>query len=387
LTIREASNSMSWVQQIVNRDLASLKTQLHGGNVWDKFDESIIKSGKVIDFSSNISPLGPSRKVREVIKNSFWKLGFYPQTDAKKLRKTIARQYKDLSFRNVIVGNGSSELIYLFADVFVQKRTLALIPIPTFSEYEAAIRRAGGKVKDIRPKKDLRINIEGILNLISKDRIVILCNPNNPTGTLVDPEDLRTIITIAARRKALIFIDEAFMDFVEDQKKHSLASEVQEHPNLLVLRSLTKFHSLAGLRIGYGLASEEIIEALHRAKVPWTVNCLAQAAAETALRDDEHAKSVRESVARERAFMLNQLKAIPGLGVNGSETDFLLIDTRGIGLTGKEISKRALEEEMMIRDCSSFKGLDEFHVRIAIRTRKQNLALLRFLGRLSRRGN
>jgi len=376
---------LGWVKQVVNRELTSLEPRIHGGNVWDRFEERSIKSGKVIDFSSNISPFEPSARVLEVIENSLWKLGFYPQTDAKRLRTTIAEQYEGLTFKNVIVGNGSSELIYLFADVFAKKKTTALIPIPTFSEYEAAIQRAGGEAKDVRPRNDLTTNIEAILNLIRKDRIVVICNPNNPTGTLINPRDIRVIINRASKHEALVFVDEAFIDFVDDPRKHSLAREVREHSNLFVMRSLTKFHSLAGLRIGYGLASEEIIEALHRAKMPWTVNCLAQAAAEAAMRDDKHAKKVRELVARERTFMLNQLKAIPGLIVNDSETNFVLVDTRRTRLNGREISQRALKEGLLIRDCSSFKGLDEFYIRIAVRRRKQNLTLLSFLKRLCRK--
>lgn len=369
--------------QITKKQLTTLGPRVHGGNVWGAADDSAIRSGELIDFSSNVSPLGPSRRVLGAIRDSLWKLSFYPQTDADSLRETIAGQHMGLTFKNVIVGNGSSELIHLFADVFVQKGTFAILPIPAFGEYESAVLWAGGEVKDIEPKGNFKIDTEAILNHIQDNSNVLICNPNNPTGTLTDSHDLREIIDVAAEHRALVLLDEAFMDFVRDQENYSLANEVREYNNLFVLRSLTKFHSLAGLRIGYGLASEEIIELLHRAKVPWNVNCLAQAAAEAALTDRKHAERVRELTFRERNFVLGRLKKNRALRVHDSAANFILIDTRGTGLTGRRLSEKALMKGLMIRDCSSFRGLDEYYIRIAIKTRGQNLALLRFLKGLS----
>ncbi len=370
---------MSWKPDIARRESTTLETRPHGGNVWDVAEESAIRSGELIDFSSSICPLGPSRNVLNAIKNSLWKISFYPQTDAANLRRLVARQHGSISLRNVIVGNGSCELIYLFADFFVREGTFALIPIPTFSEYESAILRAGGRVEEIKPRDCFKVDVEAILNHICKDSLVFICNPNNPTGNLTKRDDLLKILDLSAYHEALVFIDETFMDFVENQEEYSLAGEVENHRNLFVLRSLTKFHSLAGLRIGYGLASEKTVELLHKAKIPWNVNCLAQTAAEHAIKDHKHAERVRELVARERTFLMGRLKTNRKLRVYDSEANFILIDTRGTDLNGPQIAERALKRGLMIRDCSSFKGLDEFHIRVAIKTRRQNLILLDFL--------
>ncbi len=359
--------------------LATARLPVHGGNVWDATSEFSIRTGKLIDFSSNMSPVGPPRKVLRTIKDNLWKLGYYPQVDSFNLRSLIAKKHKGLTSENVIVGNGSCELIYLFADVFAQKGTTALIPEPTFSEYESAVRRTGGKVRGVMPKDNFNLDVKAIMDLASDCNIVMICNPNNPTGTLIERRDLLKIIDHAKDRDSWVLIDEAFMDFIGNQKDYSLAREVRRHNNLFVLRSLTKFYSLAGLRIGYGLGSSRIIEALHSAKVPWNVNCLAQVAAEAALKDPKHAARVREHLLKERSFMMRRLKTIPRLRVHDSKTNFILINTRETGLTGKQISERSLKRGMMIRDCSSFRGLDEFYIRISMKTRKQNMILLDFL--------
>jgi len=365
--------------RIAKKQLTAVEPRVHGGNVWRAADDSAIKSGELIDFSSNVSPLGPSKKVLDAIKGSLWKLAFYPQTNADELRETIAGQHKGLTYKNVIVSNGSSELIQLFADVFVQEGTSAVLPIPTFSEYESAVLKAGGEVKDIEPKDNFKIDTEAILDTIQNSCVVMICNPNNPTGTLIDLRDLREIIDAAAEHRVLVMVDEAFMDFVRDQENYSLINVVREYHNLLILRSLTKFYSLAGLRIGYGLGSEEIIELLHRAKIPWNVNCLAQAAAEAALTDREYSEKVREFTFRERDFMMSWFKKNRAFRPYDSEANFILVDTRRTGLTGQQISEKAMVRGLMIRDCSSFRGLDEYYIRVAIKTRSQNLALLRFL--------
>jgi threonine-phosphate decarboxylase len=370
---------LSWVSQISRKELMSLRSQTHGGDVWSVADDSTIKRGRLMDFSSNISPLGPSRKVLNAIKNNLWKISLYPQPDADNLRRIIAKQHEGLSAENVIVGNGSSELIDLFARVFVQERTTAIIPIPTFSEYERAVQKSGGRIRDITPKDDLTIDLQTVLKLVDKDRPVFICNPNNPTGALLNRGDLLRIIESAAGRRGLVLVDEAFMDFAQHQEDYTLAAEVRKHDNLFVLRSLTKFHGLPGLRIGYGLGSAEIIDVLRNAKIPWNVNCLAQVVAEVALKDLRYATEVRELVMRERAYMTSRLRTTPGLRIHDSKVNFLLIDAKATGLTARQISEYSLNKGIMIRDCSSFKGLDEYHIRVAIKTRRQNTILLDFL--------
>lgn len=351
---------------------------VHGGNIWDIADENTVRKGGLIDFSSNINPLGPSEKVYEAVRESLWKIRFYPQIDSKNLRIKIAERHEGLTYSNVIVGNGSCELIHLFTQTFVKSNTLTLIPIPTFSEYYYATCKVGGAVKEVEPKGDLTFDVDKIIGNIRENSIIFLCNPNNPTGTLLDRKSITYIVEYASRRDSLVFVDEGFIDFTRDPERTTLSSNVSKYWNLFVLRSLTKSHGLAGLRIGYGIASEEIIEAMHRLKVPWNVNCLAQAAAEAAIDDDEFLDRTRKAILNERIWMISRLRSIPKLKVYDSEANFILIDMKTSSLTSREVSNRALENGLMIRDCSSFRGLDEYHIRVAVRKREENTRLIRF---------
>lgn len=362
--------------------LQDLEQTVHGGNIWDIADENTVRKGEVIDFSSNINPIGPPERVYEAVRENLWKIGFYPQRDSKNLRTKIAERYVGLTYKNVIVGNGSCELIHLFTQAFVESNTLTLIPIPTFSEYYYATCKVGGIVREIEPRGDLTFDVDKIIGTISENSIIFLCNPNNPTGTLLDRKSITDIVDYASRRESLVFVDEGFIDFTEDPGRNTLSCNVSKYWNLFVLRSLTKSHGLAGLRIGYGIASEEIIEVMHKLKVPWNVNCLAQAAAEAAIDDDEFLDRSRKTILNERIWMISRLRSIPKLRVYDSEANFILIDMRPSCLTGREVSNRALEFGLMIRDCSSFRGLDEYHIRVAVRKREENNRLICFFENL-----
>ncbi|MBS7625495.1 histidinol-phosphate transaminase [Candidatus Bathyarchaeota archaeon] len=362
--------------------LQGLEQTVHGGNIWEIADENTVRKGLVIDFSSNINPIGPPERVYEAVRENLWKIRFYPQRDSKNLRTKIAERHVGLTYKNVIVGNGSCELIHLFTQAFVESNTLTLIPIPTFSEYYYATCKVGGNVREVESRGDLTFDVEKIIGNIRENSIIFLCNPNNPTGTLLDRKSITEIVEYASRRESLVFVDEGFIDFTEDPDRTTLSCNVSKYWNLFVLRSLTKSHGLAGLRIGYGIASEEIIEVMHKLKVPWNVNCLAQAAAEAAIDDDEFLDRARKIILNERIWMINRLRSIPKLRVYDSEANFILIDMRPSRLTGREVSNRAMENGLIIRNCSSFRGLDEYHIRVAVRNREENTRLIRFFENL-----
>lgn len=187
------------------------------------------------------------------------------------------------------------------------------------------------------------------------------------------------MIEKASKEHVLIFLDEDFMEFVDEEKRFSLASEVKTYQNLFILRSFTKVFGLTGLRVGYGIACEEIINLLFKAKIPWNVNCLAQAAAIAALRDAEYLEKTRELVSEEKTFLLNKLRQIRGLKVFPAHANFIFIDVRQTGFTAAQLKEKILRYGILIRDCSSFRGLDEYYIRLAIRTRQDNEKLLAVL--------
>jgi len=166
------------------------------------------------------------------------------------------------------------------------------------------------------------------------------------------------------------------LEFVDNGEKFSLIGRIQEFPNLFVLRSFTKIYGLTGLRVGYGISSPEIIELLINAKIPWNVNCVGQAAAEAALKDEIHLRKTLQLVKEEKAFVLSQLAQFKSLKVYPPDANFFFIDIRETGFTAAQLRERMLGSGVLIRDCSSFSGLDEYYIRVAVKTRLENEKLL-----------
>ncbi|MDH5816591.1 MAG: histidinol-phosphate transaminase [Candidatus Nezhaarchaeota archaeon] len=372
--------SWKWIVELVKEEIKDLKPCVHGGDVWRIAEEQRLEVREIIDFSANINPLGPSKRVLDKIRENLWKIVYYPDPECMELRKAISRYISGIKVDNVIIGNGSTELIYLFCEVFVNKGDSVLIPIPTFGEYERAVRKVGGVpiYVDLRP--DFKVTSRRLLEKLTKRvKVIFLCNPNNPTGILASFEDVLEIVKRAAENKVLVVVDEAFIEFVDDEKRYSLATEVERYENLFVLRSLTKAFGLAGLRIGYGVACKDMIDMLSKAKLPWNVNTLAQVAAISALEDHEHLTNTRRFISEERKFLLSELEKISGLKVFPSDANFILMDVRSFKLTAMQLKEKMLLQGILIRDCSSFRGLDEYYVRVSIRRREENEKLLKCL--------
>lgn len=353
-----------------------LKPCVHGGEVWDVVNKTGLSREDVLDFSSNVNPLGPSQKAIESIKSNFGRIPFYPDPDSTTLREAIAHHFKGISRWNVIVGNGSTELIYLFADVFMDKGDVALIPAPTFSEYERAAKKAGARPKHIKLSRSFQVETDRFTREMRGAKVVFLCNPNNPTSILMSRTNLTEIVEKALEENALVFLDEDFTEFVDEEKQFSLVDEIERYPNLFVLRSFTKFFGLTGLRAGYGIASEEIIKILSTTKTPWNVNCLAQVAAVAALDDEEHSNRTSKLVKGERVFLARELSKISVFKVYPADANFFFIDIRQSGFTAAQLKEKLLKYGVLIRDCSSFRGIDEYYVRVAVKTRRENKKLL-----------
>jgi L-threonine-O-3-phosphate decarboxylase len=328
-----------------------------------------------------VNPLGPSKKALEAAKNSFKEIPAYPDSNSNELRQAIASHFNVLNKNNVVVGNGSTELIYLFAEAFMKKGDTAIIPAPTFGEYESAVRKTGETPKFVKLDGNFNIEANAFEQEMAGAKIVFLCNPNNPTSILVPNETLTGIIERALEQDSLVFLDEDFLEFVENEKALSLINKIKSYPNLFILRSFTKIFGLTGLRVGYGIASEEIINVLLCAKIPWNVNCLAQAAAVAALKDQEHLRVTRELIKKEKTQLLTELAEIKSFKIFQPDANFFFIDIRKSGLTATELKNKLLREGILIRDCTSFRGLDQYYIRVAVKTRVENEQLIEALKR------
>jgi len=361
---------------LARKDVKRLEPCVHGGEVWEIAEETGLSVEDLVDFSSSINPLGPSPRALEAIKDSFDKITLYPDSNSTALREALACHFGNINKNNVIVGNGSTELIYLFAQVFLKRGDVALVAAPSFGEYANAIVKSGGKSKHLKLTHDFQIELNAFLEEMEGLRAVFLCNPNNPTSMLIPDNTLREIIEKALEEEVVVLLDEDFIEFVEDEKRHSLVNRISKYPNVFVLRTFTKFYGLTGLRVGYGIADEETIDVFSKAKMPWNVNSLAQAAARAAMADKEHSRRTIELMKEEKKFLSNELSRIDGFHVFPADTNFILVDVRKTGFRASQLREKMIRHGLLVRDCSSFIGLDTFYVRVAVRTRKENERLL-----------
>jgi threonine-phosphate decarboxylase len=366
------------VSKLVKKSLRTLSPYFHGGNVWEVSEKYEIPVDQLIDFSISTNPLGAPKKALESIRQHLNLIHHYPDPDHEWLLEALAKSV-GVAPNNVVVGNGSTELIYLFNEVFLENGYEAVIPVPTFSEYKAAIERFGGNMVFVNcdSANNFKLNIEELEKFISKKtRIIFLCNPNSPTGWLYEKGDILRIIKLAAEDNVLVFVDEDYIDFVDDGKRYSMAKYVKEYNNLFVLRSLTKFFGLAGARIGFGIGSPELVKILKRVIMPWSVNSLAMFAAAEAVKDTDFIKRTRLLVSKSRREMQEMFRAIPWLKVYPSETNFLLIEIIQGDVTSTQLNEGLAKKGLLIRDCKDFDGLNNRFFRVTVRRPEENRKLV-----------
>lgn len=345
----------------------------HGGNVKQICDKYGLNPDEIIDFSASINPLGCPAVVRKAISEQFDKILHYPDSQCTDLRNAIAARIP-CNESNVIIGNGSNELFYLIPRALKPEKGVLIHP--TFGEFKDAFRNSNVDVVEItNDDKDFPLINTNISMLKSVDDCMIfLCNPNNPTGQLTCKEDILELANDNPNR--LIVIDEAFMDFVENDVKYSVIKEAPLMDNLIVVRSLTKFYGFPGLRLGYLVTNESIVNKLMRYKEPWTVNTFAQVAGMAAINDEEFATNTRQYVSGEKTFLYDGLTNIKGIHPFQPTVNFILVRIGDKVVTTSTIQDLLLKSNILIRNCSNFVGLDETYFRVAVKTRKDNRKLL-----------
>ena len=330
-----------------------------------------------VDFSSNINPIGISRNVLNVLRKNLTKLSsIYPDNENTILKKKII-DYLDgkVSYESLNIGNGATELIYNFVRAFV--RNQVVIPYPTFCEYELASRKMGAKIKHVS-LKEWKLDVDRILEKTKNSDAIFLCNPNNPTGLF--SYDLIEKLVKKIDRSIKILIDESFIEFV-DERKHprTFIEKINEFQNVVVLRSLTKSFGLAGLRLGYCVSHPSIGKKISHNKITWNINGLAQMAGITALENLSHVRRARKIIKSEREFMYASINNnLSSFSAIKSDVNFYLIQLRNGH--SKQIRDLLLEKNgILVRDCSNFRGMNDKYIRVAVRTRSENLSLLNSL--------
>ncbi|MBC8200093.1 MAG: threonine-phosphate decarboxylase [Desulfobacterales bacterium] len=356
----------------------------HGGNVSEISRIYGIDEDRIIDFSAGINPLGYPPGLRNAIIKDFDSVLNYPDIDSFDLVSGLS-EYHGIDRDCILMGNGSTEFMYRIPMVFKPEK--ALIVTPAFSEYEKGLRLAGTKVSYFQTdeKEDFFIDIAGLCKRLEEGfDIVYFCNPANPTGVLTSKDELCRVIACADKTGALVVIDEAFIDFVEEE---SVKKEILRFSNLIVLRSMTKFFGIPGLRLGYILAVPSCIAKIRENKPPWTVNSLVQGAAVKALFDKDYIRETRQYISAEKEFLKNALNKIHGLRAFESAANYLLVFMESrIGLNSTELRNRLMPEGILIRDCSTFHGMEDRYFRVAVKKHEQNMILVEKLKKMVKQG-
>jgi len=334
-----------------------LERSVHGSLNLSELRALGLDPENVIDFSANINPLGISPQVKKAI--SEVEVDHYPDPDCQELRQALA-QVNNVAIENIVIGNGSTELIHFLGRAYLANSSRALILSPTFGEYEQACRLSNTVPGFIWAKEanDFIWDISDICHQLAKvkPQLAFLCNPNNPTGLYLD--DNAVLQLAEATSPGLLVIDEAYIHFIEKPWDSKVLLDLG---NVVLLRSMTKDHAIAGLRLGYALAPAPIVEVLKLYQPFWNVNTVAQAAGLAALSAREHVTQARKTIIESKAYLYAALEKL-GIVTLPSSVNFLLVKVDDV----KAIRLKLLQRNLCVRDCTSF-GLPQY-IRIAVRS-------------------
>jgi len=353
-------------------DHARLVDRTHGGDV-EHWAQSVgIEAGEILDFSASINPLRPPATARKAFIESYDAISRYPDAYGNKLKKTLATRH-GMKPAEVLIGNGSTQLIYLICAVLRPRKALVLGP--AFSEYSHALTLAGARIRTLFLPADsgFRFSMEDFMAGWETDcDVAFLATPNSVTGQLIPKAGIEKIAHFALTRKTLVVADEAFIDFVEDQ---SVKRKVRHNPNFLVLRSLTKFYGIPGLRLGYLLGDVRRVEQLAVHQEPWSVNGPALNVALACLNDMRFITKTNRWLEGERQFLSEQLTALKELHPLPSKTNFLLVRIDKRGSDALALRAFLLRKKILIRVCDSF-GIGSAFFRVAVKRRQENRRLI-----------
>lgn len=350
----------------------------HGGDVWGFSRKYNIPLDRVLDFSGPINFLGPSSKAVEAVKRHAKLIRFYPDPDPVEFKAKIAEYVgHGVSASNIILGNGSIELIYLITEVFPCGFE-AIIPIPSFSEYEKATLRVGGKPIFVKLPNNFSLEVESVKKaLTNKTRIVSICNPHSPSGTLYSRKRILDLVEFCQEKNVVVGVDENYIEFANEGQDNTMVGYVKKYKNLFVIRSVTKFFGMPGIRLGYGIAAESLIDDLQTVRQPWSINGLAGRATLAAFKDRVFIENTKRIIAKERERFAEMLCEIDGLLVFPSVTNFLLVKILFKKVTATILREELAKKGYLVRDCSTFMGLDNSYFRVTVRSSEDNSALVK----------
>lgn len=346
----------------------------HGGDLETAAETYGLQESQFLDFSANINPLGPPKQVLEQLGQALSSIIRYPDPGHRQFKHILGRKL-GVSEDNICVGNGAAECMSLIL-LGLYPQTVGIIE-PCFSEYRQLSEQFDIEVHSVRGRHELdwKATVEDIEELMQQVDLVFIGQPNNPNGVQYRLEELRMLAEMAERSHTYLVVDEAFIDFIPEEQQASLLTELDNYPRTIVVRSMTKFYAIPGLRLGYTLAHPDVIQFMTGKQVTWSVNGLALLAGEAALDcDKEFELRTMELITKQREVLIEGLRAL-GCEVSPGEANFLLVKLpdpwRAIDMQQK-LGRRGI----LIRSCAMYPGLGESHVRIAVKDAEANRVFL-----------
>ena len=357
------------MRKLVRKEILGIKPYVPGKPIEEVKRELRLK--RAIKLASNENALAPSKAVAKSMRKALLSLNRYPDGGCFYLKRAIARSL-GVKEENIVVGNGSDEIIILALRAYLKKGEEVIIAKPTFLIYEIASRIAGARIK-FAPVKDFRYDVKRIAKLITKKtKLIFISNPDNPLGTYITAEEAEFLIK-RIPKNAILFFDEAYYEFARELKDYPRTLKSMKRKNIIIARTFSKAYSLAGARVGYAVARKEIAQALDRVREPFNVNSVAQAAALAALEDKKHLKRSLALVKKGKTYLYRELENM-GFSCAQSATNFILIK---VGNSAQRIYAKLLKRGIITREMSGW-GMNNF-IRVTIGTMPENRAFVKAL--------
>lgn len=349
-------------KSLARKGISDLKPYIPGKPIEEVKRELSLK--EVVKLASNETSIGPSPLAVEAIKKEVENINLYPEGSSRLLREKIAHKLK-IDKKMIIVGNGADNIIDLVGMAFINEGDEVITGEITFPAYETITKIMGGKLILVK-LKDFRFDLEGIIQRINeKTKIIFLCNPNNPTGTIVYKKAVDKFIKQVPENVVIVF-DEAYYDYVEDKNYPYSLSYVLERKNAIIIRTFSKIAGIAGIRVGYGVAKLELIDYLRCVVSPFPTNCLAQVAALASLDDEEHYRKVLKTNQKGKRYLYRELKKL-GFFYVPTETNFIFLDLKE---DSEIVFEKLLKKGVIVRPGKIY-GCPNF-IRVTIGTAYEN---------------
>lgn len=363
--------------------MTQVSEHFHGSDL-EKIEEIYhIPKEEITSFSANVNPIGISPKLRKTLAEHIDDITGYPEREYTSLRKCIGT-YVNTDFKNIIVGNGSTELISLFIKILHPEK--ALIFGPSYSEYEREVTLSGGTSRYYRldESRGFSVDVDRLAAQLNETiDLLIICNPNNPTSTAISRKDMRRILDTCKEYGIYVLVDETYVEFADDLQDITAIPLTRCYNNIIILRGISKFFAAPGLRLGYAICgNRDLIKDVVGRQDPWSINTLAAVAGEIMFTDEDYIQETRNLIASERKRICEKLDSFQGLTYYPPKANFILLKILKENVSAKDVFEAAIREKLMIRDCSDFPFLDSRYFRFCIMMPEKNNALLEVIENL-----